>query len=479
MDIFNKIYKKYGIEKRMNQVKDSIISSMPFLIPKGYTDHSLGHIYEIFKNLETVLGFEGLTKLNDVEIFLLSTSIWLHDIGRMVNRKDTEIDDHAKIGSKIIEKEFTRFGLNYGEGFYISQICKMHNLPNSELKHLPNNVIVNNKKVRFSLLCFLLRIGDILDIRSDRAPELVSKYSEISPSSMKHWKKHQGFTGFAFDKENGILEIGAIVSSHLQFRMIKNAIQSIESEFESAREFLQELGIFIRLVTDNITSNEIFKDEEREQSLLESATLLYNERKVYMTNSTLSILKNYSNSLDFSEKSKICILASSLKLGQDIFYWKSCFEENFSELSKEILKIDDEVIQYNYLIHIKPKLDKELIEHYLQTKFSSIKIYLIKELDTNIFLKLLNKFFRDDDPYVRRATILRLKSLDLVTPQIKNLLLNGIKDPHPDVREITARVIISLHITELKKTLEGLLNDRFGRIRMLVRNGLKKWKEDL
>jgi hypothetical protein len=199
-----------------------------------------------------------VVKLSSIEAYILCASAYLHDAGMVVSEKEKaeilasndwrqfvangspagkrwkEIESFrggkipedvgvrnflADVQTRFLVAEFVRrihhrrtaeiiaqhdLGLgafSFGDSVLrdtISNVCLAHGLDRYELLdtvRFPERRDIQNETVNVRFLAFMLRIGDLLDMSSDRAcPLLLNAASPIPSDSLAHWTKYQRIT---------------------------------------------------------------------------------------------------------------------------------------------------------------------------------------------------------------------------------------------------------------------------------------------
>lgn len=119
----------------------------------------------------------------------------------------------------------------------ISNICAGHGLHHHDLedaKRFPDDKDVLGQAVNVRLIAILLRLGDLLDLRHDRAcPLLMNAASPLPAGSVAHWTQYQCFTDLTTRPRK--VRIAAECRTLDEHRVIRDWCQWIVDEVRNAR----------------------------------------------------------------------------------------------------------------------------------------------------------------------------------------------------------------------------------------------------
>lgn len=202
------------------------------IVFSGYTEHGIKHSFNVLKSMDSIIG-PCITNITSLELYIVVLCALLHDFGMIVSEQEKReiIEGNKTIyryGSFERVKEFIADGdeslaLQYiirkehgervGEkineifkekGYLLSDslenplkeliitICKSHQKSTDYLQERFNKNYQFSETVNGLFIAALLRIGDILDISSSRAPGTFYKLLRITEDSDKrnHWLKN-------------------------------------------------------------------------------------------------------------------------------------------------------------------------------------------------------------------------------------------------------------------------------------------------
>lgn len=157
-----------------------------------YNDHGIEHIKMVIdrasKIIKTFTKNESNFSLSDYELFILLISIYLHDAGHLIGKRN----EHANKVHEILVRHCGRL-LAVAERRTIADIAKAHGGKNDPIGNLADEHI-SGFEIRIQLLAAILRLADefaedktrasqgLLDLEDDSndAPNThINKYSEV------------------------------------------------------------------------------------------------------------------------------------------------------------------------------------------------------------------------------------------------------------------------------------------------------------
>ncbi len=231
----NKIYKSlkdkdskfiFNIDKLFLIVND--------LLPKinmvfaNYTEHGCDHSLRVLNYISELIEDDSLKTLSELEMTVIIYVSLLHDIGMVVKDEElSQLSDTSKnqLGMKygIIKEQFKDEGLAKQEffrtvhgirakdrieeidrsifeipdskGVYfideVSNICRSHCESYDWIKsNLSDKFVKSDFEINSQYIAVLLRLGDILDIDTQRAPEYIFDLFELNDYGTNEWIQH-------------------------------------------------------------------------------------------------------------------------------------------------------------------------------------------------------------------------------------------------------------------------------------------------
>lgn len=267
----------------------------------NYTNHDIGHSFNVIKYMCDAVS--DLNELSDLEITVIIFVGLLHDIGMVVSKEEKETikkDGYAlsrynfvsvlnncngnetlaiqeivrpihalrsqeHISTKMSDKKslFRVPGIN---GIYfdkiVGEICIAHNEEFEWIKlNLSSNVVLGEYSLNPQYIAVLLRLADLLDVDSSRAPDYL--YKLIAPTGIgdDEWKQHFIITNSNkikdTDKNVKYIEFYGETADAKIHRKLLNYIDWIKKEVENATAFLNEnpMGKYHLNISTNIQNH--------------------------------------------------------------------------------------------------------------------------------------------------------------------------------------------------------------------------------
>ncbi|MCI8363764.1 MAG: HD domain-containing protein [Eubacterium sp.] len=240
-----------------------------------YPGHDIQHSYRILFYLSKILSSGNIENLSDTEIFCLIMAALFHDTGMALYNDEEKMDEirkkHHKYAQKVIGNYFEQ---NLGILQFRNRIkeaiifaCGSHGETINEVYNSRNYMkrdMIEGDQIRYSVLSSFLRIGDLLDLDSNRVNRFVlSSFSANFPrTSLAHNNRHLHVKNYYYDSREINIEVWADNVHEYQiwslwFEYIKNEILYINS-------FLKDYKIDFPLPVTKIStpSNIDFEVEE-------------------------------------------------------------------------------------------------------------------------------------------------------------------------------------------------------------------------
>lgn len=214
-----------------------------------YPDHGIQHSLRIIEYIGQIMNSEQLDDISSLEIFIFIMAAFFHDSGMVLYDEDKEIvrRNHHYKSEKIINVYFEKNYNNLEEKDRIKEVvlfvCYAHGISLEELKSDSNFLIkcqISFEKVRYGLLAFMLRIGDLMDLEGERANNfrmyMFSKdFSEIS---FEHNRRHQNVKVYKYDCDEISIKVKA--ENIQQYKIWHDWFSYLEQDILCANTYLQE-----------------------------------------------------------------------------------------------------------------------------------------------------------------------------------------------------------------------------------------------
>lgn len=157
-----------------------------------------------------------------------------HLIAEFVRR-----EHHIRVRRVMIEQREALFEFSFHDPYVeraIAAVCAGHGLSHDDLQdrtEYPHIREIRNEDANIRWMAIMLRLGDLLDMRFDRAcPLLRNAASPLPADSIAHWGQYQAIMHTAFSPQR--IEIGAECAKRDQYKTLRNWCKWIAEEVRHA-----------------------------------------------------------------------------------------------------------------------------------------------------------------------------------------------------------------------------------------------------
>lgn len=217
----------------------------------GFTRHNQQHSFTILKRIGMILSDRARQEMTSVEIFALIMAALFHDTGMIVDSPTLSADEartqHHKRSREVIEKYFTlrlQIISEYTPRLkrVIGFVVESHNLTWEEMTSRADFSNIDSawdQDLRANLLAILLRIGDLLDLDSDRTCDITrGLYPSFSahPVSAEHHARHQQVERFHINSST--ISISVSASTPLQRKLWEELFGYLKQDIEKGNTYV-------------------------------------------------------------------------------------------------------------------------------------------------------------------------------------------------------------------------------------------------
>lgn len=374
--------------------KDELIQDSALI--EEYLDKHAGYYNRVYKD-----GFKELKTLNDIPKDIMN------DFMRSI---------HHKRSNELIRKFFykesfsdnllfqTRIGVEN-----IASVCQSHC---ESFKYIQNN-LVSNDRIDLKLCAVLLRLSDILDFDTSRAPKTLYDFFDLEnveskeeKISKKEWEKHSSSMGFDFPIKREPyynIKYSACCESIQIEQAIHSYIDWVKTELCGCsqiikicnsrwRNFIPPLDVDIKIVAQNYLSGEFHFTFDQEKILeLFAGENLYDDPYVFvrelLQNAIDAVLtrKQIDKNLPPNWKPEIKIRCWRDNEGYDWFR----IEDNGTGMNREIIM--NHLLKVGNSYYNSANFKKEIIASGSDAEYSPISKFGIGLL--SCFLEKENKVY--------------------------------------------------------------------------------------
>lgn len=396
-----------------------------------FTDHSITHSDRITEDLINLFPFLFISSknekaLNDVEKFILFSSIVLHDIGIQLinpeildyiankynisgNYDDKSKLDFIRVNHHLLSKYWIKENIigevlpivYFGDKViakYIAIVVESHGIDFEKRSECIETTAYGNERIRMGLLCTLLSLGDALDCNQRRIDYKLLKISDLSTESRMHWMKHYYVDGIVLTPN--LIEIfysfpdvkDIYLREIYENYFVNKTKYWIEKCFTVRGRFLFQVGAICRVVDtikfsddkDELTNEELLKVENNYINDLQKEAV---KNHIKYLQYIIPIIINTKNEILYTNNAKRLICENqALAQKQLQEYWSIFFESDESDWRNigSTKSYTDNAIHHYYIY--KYNSEKNLLKAKSNIDFTwmSLEEYLNVETDKYI-----------------------------------------------------------------------------------------------
>lgn len=239
------LHKKNQIlfNKYLHRVEDTIhdLASRQQKKP-GDTNSSFNHLKSVHSISDRLIPSAKCDNLKDIEIYIYLLSVYLHDIGKIIDDINTS-EHHSVTGRNFILNNHEQLKLNAAESIAIAHIVEAHG-PHLSIDEIPEHKgIEPYGRIRMRYLSSLLKLSDELEMSYTRAPS-AAKAIENPQGKISHkWNVRESIQYVDIDPETWVIKV---ISTPRTFEML----EVLSKEVSQCNEKLQKLRPFLRASKD-------------------------------------------------------------------------------------------------------------------------------------------------------------------------------------------------------------------------------------
>lgn len=227
-----------------------------------YTDHGETHCKAVEKNLDELIPDELKNEVNEYEIFLLLSSVYLHDVGIMCAVTNEEENEEIRKNHHKRSEEFiinnVKDVLLGPERYVVGRIAFAHrdfvSLEDVILERTIRHSTLGNKQVRVRYLAGLLRLADSCDLCHTRTTEDITTIGKLSEEASFHHALHERVSGITFDTKEKTIYLDLNIASHEEKGICeKYLVANLQKSLASVKDHLIRNGIVYIGVTPRFT----------------------------------------------------------------------------------------------------------------------------------------------------------------------------------------------------------------------------------
>lgn len=218
-----------------------------------FPDHGLQHSLRILQYIGKILSDDQIDQISDLEIFIFIFASLFHDSGMVLYNnmgKDKVRAEHHRYAKKVISMYFDECLKNLSDSERIKEavifVSYAHGLQLSDLtsdRCFFKVDTISYDDVRYRLLAFLLRIGDLMDLEGERANNFrMILYSDsFSELALDHNSRHQNVK--LYNYSSAVISIEVEAKNIQQYKIWREWFTYLENDILSANTYLKEIKI--------------------------------------------------------------------------------------------------------------------------------------------------------------------------------------------------------------------------------------------
>jgi len=262
------------------------------------TEAGSEHLCSVHRILGDLLPLKKLENLRHIEIFCLLVSVYLHDIGKIQQRKINIKEHHSVASRKIIIEYAIKLGLEEPEALIVGCIVEGHGLIKiSELPYRKSVAPYGIVRIRF--LAALLRLADDLDTCYTRAPKIIESLVEPRKSIKSKWSFRQCIDNVNIDPNTWLIEVEATPKNNTLHENILREVEIINGSLIENRPFLRatpDIGLYYSIIDVKIDN---FWIKNIEKTITKNkGNKKFDKKQVYMDlpENTVTVIMKYDPS---------------------------------------------------------------------------------------------------------------------------------------------------------------------------------------
>lgn len=319
------LYSKFkGIEEKAEKLSE-------YQQLYGDTLNGLTHIKDVESKIDRLIPDSIKEDLTDLELFVLLSAIYLHDIGKIKSYKN-----HPEVSKKIINDLHEQLGIDKCVAGTIAKVAYGHG--NNNIDELPETLDIDgygNINIRY--IAAILRLGDELSITYQRAPEFLRILLEGKDIQIDKWNLRENIAGIIIDPTKWTIEIQVLSppkNSEVQFKKLQDYIQN---RLDDIIPTLNEKDIFYQRIR-----LKIYRDTDVEKIIRKRKDVTVDEwRNFYINTERRLWIMGQSMRDAFEEEKDREIIINLIKEGKDC----RVLLLNSYEDSQQIYELDKELSQ--------------------------------------------------------------------------------------------------------------------------------------
>ena len=285
---------------------------------KGETGQGFYHCLRVEQHVWSLI-HDHIEKFRSRELFILSASCALHDIGKMGNEKNAV--DHGKLGKDFLlkNKNWEKYFEDKVQAKAVANVICVH--CNGEIDTLQEEFVWGNPPtIPLRSLAAIFRLADMLDSDYRRCPHLAFSFKKLKfPNKLKRWVARRSISGWHISPDGKRIVLIASPENEKEKVTTLAYVDSLNDALsESHKRHLENcrvryLSIEGKIIDDTLHFPTTFSYREGEGSKIEELSglieLYSNVAKKYISRiSTIFANVDLRGMGDFSDRKDVRLL---------------------------------------------------------------------------------------------------------------------------------------------------------------------------
>lgn len=233
------------LERNWERAKGTLLEH---LTEYGFPTHGPSHCQRVEGKLDQLIPAQVKQNMSPIEIFILLHSVFYHDIGMADRRYPEEpVEDrrsrHHEASAIYIRNHYQELGLDQSVAFRVADICKAHCTASIDLEIEPDHIDEYEGEIRVAALAAFLRLGDIMDWASSRAPLNVANITWVAGDSYRHWMEHNLIESIRPEPNKNRIIITGVPKGDWGIRQLEAIRNWMQRELEVVQPILEEIQV--------------------------------------------------------------------------------------------------------------------------------------------------------------------------------------------------------------------------------------------
>lgn len=259
------------------------------------TESGAKHLRSVQQLLDRLVPLNKLQNYNPIELFVLLVAVYLHDIGKSLNRKGDVDVHHAITGRDAIVRVAADLDIEEPEALAAGYLVEGHGL--DEIGRLPEKTgVYPYGEIRIRYLSALLRLADDLDMCFTRAPRIVRTLVQPGPDIDPKWALRQSIWNVEIDPESWFIEVQATPKTPTEQAAVLHEIDIVNGRLADARKHLRttpDIGLYYSVIDLSIDYHWIRNIPQSQAQETESSTIDKHSMAVDLPDNPACVILRY------------------------------------------------------------------------------------------------------------------------------------------------------------------------------------------